>query len=434
MHKGILVVLMVLLLSPLQAAAFDVAQLQINGFLSQGYLDSSENSFLAGDSVDGTTEFNEVGIAVSTQISDKLRAGMQLLSRDLGNVGNNEVRLDWGFADYRHEDYLGVRIGKVKLPMGLYNEGRDTDMLRPMVFLPQSIYDETKRDLLVAYQGGGLYGNLSFGVLGDLDYHGFYGGINIGDESLLINALQQNASFTLTSANATGPLGFADQYKVNNVEVDNDYIAGGGLVLNSALDGLRLGVSWLTVQNQLSYSGMITESQMNPGMPPTPNTSPDIIGTIPPSVGQLNNEATYVASLEYVYENLTLVGEYSETERKQKFGNITAIDATSQSYYVMAAYTFMDRMTVSALYDVYYSDKDDKDGDAFAATSPSRQDFFSWRKDLGVGVRYDITPNWLVKAEYHDVDGAALFLTTVNDPAELEQDWDYFVVKTSVNF
>lgn len=428
MKKGTLFILAVLLLLPIQAMAFDAAKLQVNGFLSQGYLDSTTNNFLTTDSVEGTTEFNEIGLAVSTQISDKLRAGMQLLARDLGNVGNNEVRLDWGFADYRYQDYLGVRIGKVKLPMGLYNEGRDTDMLRPMVFLPQSIYDETKRDLLVAYQGAGLYGNLSLGVLGDLDYHGFYGSINVDDESLLITALRQNGSFTLTKANTTAPPP-PNQYSLNNVNVNNDYIAGGGLVINTALDGLRLGCSWLTVKNDLSFSGTILDSAPSPA-----NPNPSIVGIIPLGVGELENESTFVASLEYAYENFMLAGEYGETKRTQSFSGLVASEGTAQSWYVMAAYTFLDRLTVSALYDEYYSNKDDKDGEAFAKTSSSRKDFFTWRKDLGVGVRYDITPNWLVKAEYHDIDGAALFLTTVNNPADLEQDWDYFVVKTSVNF
>ncbi|PLX89959.1 MAG: hypothetical protein C0614_01450 [Desulfuromonas sp.] len=129
-----------------------------------------------------------------------------------------------------------------------------------------------------------------------------------------------------------------------------------------------------------------------------------------------------------------LAAEYAETEREQTFSGYTGMDATSQSYYAMASYTFMEKFTLSLLYDVFYSDKDDKDGKDFAATSPSRQDFFSWRKDFGIGLRYDVNANWTLKAEYHDVNGTALFMTVLNDPADLEEDWDYVAFKVSYNF
>lgn len=466
MRKGLWSIFVVLFFLPMPSLAFDIGQMQINGFLSQGYLDSSGNNFLTADSVDGTNKFNEVGLAVNTQLSDRLRAGLQLLSRDLGDVGNNDVRLDWGFADYRYRDYLGVRIGKVKLPMGLYNEGRDTDMLRPMVFLPQSIYDETKRDFLVSYQGAGIYGNLSLGNLGDLDYHGFYGGINIDEESLLLRALQQSAKTTTMSTSGQSyvpieaaslmPAAMADAVAANGgpltpeqtqavqasvqaeakeavlgniyvpaLGIDNDHISGLSLIYNTPLAGLRFGMSYLEVENSIDYTVLNYNAEIYDG---EVTTQPARFS------GVLENESTYVASLEYVHNNLLFAGEYGETERVQSFDGVTAIDATAQSWYVMAAYTFLDRLTVSALYDEYYSDKDDKDGKAFASVNPGRKDFFAWRKDLGLGVRYDISENWLVKAEFHDVNGAALFLTTLNDPADLEEDWNYFVVKTSVNF
>jgi len=153
-----------------------------------------------------------------------------------------------------------------------------------------------------------------------------------------------------------------------------------------------------------------------------------------PLTGSLDNKLTWVGSLEYTLGSFVLSSEYSETKRTQEFNGIVATDATSQSYYVMGAYTFNNTLTLSLLYDVYYLDKDDKDGTKFVASAPGRKDFFAWRKDCGVGVRYDINSNWLVKAEYHRIDGASLFLTTVNDPTQLQQDWDYVAVKMSYNF
>ncbi len=44
----------------------------------------------------------------------KLRVGVQFLSRDLGETGNNEVEVDWAYGDYRFRNWLGIRAGKMK--------------------------------------------------------------------------------------------------------------------------------------------------------------------------------------------------------------------------------------------------------------------------------------------------------------------------------
>jgi len=437
-------IVLLALVFPCAVSASDAGPVRINGFISQGYLNSQENNVF-GDTKGGTTQFNELGLTFNTQLNDKLRAGAQILSRDLGDVGNNELTLDWGFADYHYRDALGLRLGKVKLPMGLYNEGRDSDFLRNMVFLPQSIYDETKRDLLVAYQGAGLYGNLSAGPLGDLDYHGFYGTISFTDDSLLNDALSQNGTFTLRSNLGPvlvpaytpdfggGPAGqaLAQQYVQNinleDLEIQNDYI--GGLSLNTALDGLRMGASYLTVKNDLSFT-------TNVSIDPTIDASEAFqVFRTEDWTGSLENTSTMVGSLEYMFSDFVFSYEYAETKREQTFISYEGQNATSQSYYAMLSYMMTDKLSLSVLYDVYYSDKDDKDGSDFVAGNPAqRKDFMTWRKDLGIGIRYDVNRNWTLKAEVHDVNGTGLFMTVVNDPAELKEDWSYLALKASFNF
>lgn len=135
-----------------------------------------------------------MGLTITSQITPKFRVGFQLLSRDFGDQDNNKTQLDWAFADYRFKDYLGVRFGKVKLPFGLYNEGRDTDILRPMVFLPQSIYDEQYRPYFLAYQGTGLYGNISNDKFGSFDYHVYTGGMNLNKDEMILKVTNSVAS------------------------------------------------------------------------------------------------------------------------------------------------------------------------------------------------------------------------------------------------
>jgi len=163
------------------AGAENLAGVDIHGYLSQGYMKSSNNNYLA-TTEDGTFEFNEMGLNFSIEF-DKLRIGAQLLSRDLGEFGNNDIVLDWAMGDYQFNELFGVRAGKIKIPMGFYNQGRDVDMLRIPVLLPGSIYDEGTRDMLNTYEGIGVYG-LFYSPMGELDYEAYYGTVNVDEDTI----------------------------------------------------------------------------------------------------------------------------------------------------------------------------------------------------------------------------------------------------------
>lgn len=198
-------VLLALLLLPMPLAAYDLNEkIQLHGFASQGYLDSAGNNFLS-DSLDGTFAFNEIGLNLNLRFSDQLRFGGQILSRKMGSYGDNSIRLDWGLADYRFQDWAGIRAGKVKIPLGLYNTERDSDFLRPMIFLPQSIYDETRRDTWLAHWGGELYGNVAREAFGDFDYKLFYGRIKYEGDSVYhdstLDSINRRLADNLTDPN-----------------------------------------------------------------------------------------------------------------------------------------------------------------------------------------------------------------------------------------
>lgn len=388
------------------AQAVDLGVVKVNGFVSQGYIDSSKNNFFGDSTSGGSFQFNELGLDFQSQINDKLRVGAQLLSRDLGKDGNNDVRLDWAYGDYHYSDYLGVRFGKVKLPFGFFNEGRDSDFLRTMIFLPQSIYDENKRDVLVAYQGGGLYGNIPLGPLGDLDYHGYLGTINFNNDSVFINNLKQNAaSFVKSGAGNSAAT-------LTSFDLKNDYITGASVIFNPPVTGLKLGMSYLRVMNDMKFTAANS--------------------THTPVSGEFNNKANYVGSLEYTIGDLTLTGEYSELQHRNEVFAPASQSYDQQGYYGMASYSPLKDLTLSALYDVYYQNKDDKDGSNFIAQG--KPDFMAWRKDFGVGIRYDVNQNWTMKADYHYIDGCAQSMTTYNDANSLDRYWSYIAIKSSFNF
>lgn len=397
--------LLLVLLLPIDAMAFDFGGLRINGFVSQGYLKSKDNNWLAVDSVDGTTQLNEVGLTFNMPIDDKLRVGLQLLSRDLGEEGNNDVRLDWAFGDYRFCDQFGIRAGKVKMPIGLYNEGRDSDFLRPMAFLPQSIYDETRRNLLVASQGGQIYGNLTLGALGDLDYAGHYGQINFPSDSPTLQAF-------LGMANSMGN-------DWTHISANNEYVYGASVKYNTFIDGLRLGGSWFEGKADFPLTGGSTSAD----------------GNLRVKIRQM-----YVASLEYATPYFTFASEYTQYKQPAWINGmqVAPIDPQSVSAGIYALLTVpmpgQENLSFSGLYDLFYRDRADKSGNAQSlATGMPAYAFY--RKDVGVAARLDISGNWLVKAEWHRVSGTDLLTDFFNGAAgTASKRWEYYIVKTSFNF
>ena len=151
-------------------------------FISQGYMKSNEYDYFVGME-DGSFQVNEMGINFTTKLNKRLRLGMQLFARDIGKVGNDEVVVDWAYADYYFQEWLGFRAGRMKAPVGLYNESRGVDAVRTGVFLPQSVYFEYLRDSSLATNGVGIYGNIGLGILGGIDYQLQVGANNLTTES-----------------------------------------------------------------------------------------------------------------------------------------------------------------------------------------------------------------------------------------------------------
>jgi hypothetical protein len=141
---------------PVNGSAEEQVKVDIHGYLSQGFMYSNRNNFLA-DTEKGTFQFNELGINFAADLTDRLRLGIQLAARDLGDIGNDQVMIDWAYADYRWQDWLGIRAGRIKVPVGLYNTSRDIDLLRTFILLPQGIYNESFRDLLTSMKGISAY-------------------------------------------------------------------------------------------------------------------------------------------------------------------------------------------------------------------------------------------------------------------------------------
>ena len=130
--------------------------------------------------------------------------------------------LDWGYGDYLLREELGFRVGKMKLPYGLFNESRDIDASRNSILLDLGMYPEDWRVLFASYQGGEVYGNLSLKVheYGDLDYRLFHGTMNIPDDFYFVEDFMRDVDY--------------------NTTLDSDRVSGIQLNWNTPKDGLRI--------------------------------------------------------------------------------------------------------------------------------------------------------------------------------------------------
>jgi hypothetical protein len=368
---------------PAAAADFDVpgllAPLQIHGFVSQGFLVSSANDYLAKTS-GGSFDFTEAGVNLTLPATDRLTLGVQLFAGKLGPLGDFRAAFDWYYLDYHWQDWLGVRAGRVKLPFGLYNDISDIDAARTAVLLPQSIYPAQNRDFLLAQTGVELYGYKAIGSAGALDYRGYAGTIFVG-------ATQQPGS------------------PITILDLNVPYVAG-GRVLWLPLEGLRIGGS-------LQFLRLDT----------------DLLTPAGPSAVAVRIPARlWVASAEYAAHDLLLAAEYSRWFVKAESSNPALFpesSSTSERAYVLAAYRLRPWLQAGAYYSRLVPNVDNR-------TFPA-----GIQHDVAMTVRFDVNRFWLIKLEGHYLRGTAALSSSLNENlplTALTPNWALFALKTTAYF
>ena len=366
--------------------AADFGDVQIGGFVSQGYLQTNKNNYLA-DSKRGSFEFNEMGINFQTFPAENVMIGLQLTARDLGDVGEDEVGIGWAFGEYRWRDWLGTRAGVLKVPYGLYNETRDYDFLRPYILLPSGIYNEWLRDMTDNMKGMQLFGNVEMGKAGLLGYAFQGGSVQVGLDSgtaLFIKELNPSVS------------------SLDDVEPLHAYVAN--INWFAPVDGLRLGITSTYIPELVNHTTLANGASMT-------TTSTDLV--------------TMLYSVEYIFRDLVLAGEYSTIQRDEE-RHIPALAMLTKSkfkggpqYYVSASYRFTEWFQLGTYYSMYESDKD-----VDAKTNEL--------EDICLSLRFDINESWIVKGEAHVMDG--LFGVFPEDDGTLDDSWMLYAVKLSYSF
>ncbi|NJL59729.1 MAG: hypothetical protein HC887_08880 [Desulfobacteraceae bacterium] len=414
LHFALCILHFALLSVPVHAS--DFRDIHIHGFVSQGWLKTDSNNYLS-DTQDGTFQFNEIGINFGSVLSEQLRLGIQLFSRDIGDYYNNDIVLDWAVADYRFSNTWGIKAGKVKMPFGLYNQIRDTDMLRTPILMPSGIYSETRRDYTDAYNGVGVYGSLDVFGAADMNTELFFGTSEISSDGIFFKSdfekIAKTSSRTLS------------QYlSYENPNMDTKHVGGGSVSWNTPTDGLKIAFSIMTLGTDISC-----DLKSSTGITAARFESDNDISSI------------QVWSMEYSVKGLSVATEWMMMRVRNDVrihdlsqeGNIITFSNVqrSQSWYLQASYQVNDWLTYGLYYSEYYPNREDKLGKNLVLKG--EPDYFAWQKELVPTIRIDIGKNWLIKLEAHFTDGAAL-VNEFENPDGTERHWTLWAVKTSFNF
>ncbi|MDM8517116.1 hypothetical protein QUF76_13015 [Desulfobacterales bacterium HSG16] len=317
--------------------AFEIGDIEIHGFISQGYLITDNNNYMA-DTKGGTFQFDEMGLNFSADVTDQLHIAMQIFSRDLGDVGNNEVGLGYAFGDYRWLNWLGVRAGKIKIDYGLYSEIREMDMFRTLIMLPQSVYPEIWRDSFSNINGVSFYGYVPGGFMGKFAYNFQIGAMDFDPDGGFAGYLHHKLNDDL-----------------NLTDIDSDYSWFSNIQWHTPVQGLKWKGSYYRIEGMSAQGdlSMVTKEG---------DTFDTVIHY------DFARKDGFTLSLEYLWKNLTVSAEYSEDtlDSNINFEDETIQappgggppETTSQGWYLSASYRFTDWLESALTYSEYYPNKD----------------------------------------------------------------------------
>ncbi len=369
------------------------SELQLHGFLTQGLVTTSDNNFLGQSNKKVSTDFRELGVNASLRPTSDVQLSAGLLSHKAGGTDNGKVRLDYGLIDWTvsssEEGRGGIRLGRVKNAYGLYNKTRDVAFTRPSVLLPQSIYFERTRNVTVASDGAELY----------------------------LDRYYEAGSLFVTFALGQPQIG-SQASKVALV----------GLIPNGSFESKLMPIFQVTFEGdggryRLGFTTLQLDAHYNPGVR-------DVL-----QAGRMQFTPK-IFSAQYNAERWSLTSEYAlRPSSIQSFGQNAPDSAIhGQSYYVQGGYRLAPKWEALLRYDVTYTDRGDRDGKAFAAAT-RQPGFTRFSKDLTAGVRFDLTPELMLRAEYHRVDGTGYLPVQDNpNPRALERRWDMLMLLASFRF
>ncbi len=385
------------------AASGPLSKLTVHGFLTQAYAtaDYSEGGFVNptqdevafGIPEDGTFDYRRLAIQFRYEISPKDIMIIQLSSRSLGTSPvqdvEDEVELDWAFYERRIGDSTGLKIGRVQVPLGIFNEIRDVGTILPFY-----------RPSFVFYGEGTFTSETIDGVV--LSH------VFAPESSWSLEADFYVGEWDLIELSPFVPGGAALIARAQDAY-------GFQLWLNTPLQDLRLGLGL----NSKKVSDGIPEFR-EPG---TTDTADEIY-----------------FSFDYTGERLVLRGEFLEQTLSP---NSRLFGGEFQRYYVQLGYNATQKIRVF-LQQEWVDALSKKEDFALPFGIPATEDVdFKFKRDTGISLNYIFSPNLVLKLEHHfNVDFEQFIIVPVFTPGgpalqplyDTAEDGEYSILSFSVSF
>ncbi len=379
-----------------------LSKLTVHGFLTQAYADASfatggistpsVDEFALGIPEDGTFDYRTMAIQFRYEISPKDVFIVQLSSRSLGEspIGDieDDIELDWAFYERRLADNTVVKIGRIQIPFGIFNELRDVGTLLPFYRPSYAFYNE------------GSF--TSETVDGLLLAHTF--------------APQAKWTFDLDVYLGTWELFEFDPFTMEVKVAQIEDALGFQLWVNTPVDGLRFGLGG----NRRDVSGG------NVGVLRAPGEEDEFIDLH--------------ASLDLARERYVVRAEYRQIDADP---GLIFFGATFDAWYVQLGYHPTEKLRLYAQIEgVDVSNERTDSVKPFGI--PFTQDLdAAFRRDTGVAINYIFSANMVLKLEHHfNVENEFFALVptfTPSGPAlqpiyQTARDGEYSILSFSVSF
>ena len=382
--------------APAAAAESPWNTVQIHGFAAQAAVNTTGNHWFGPS--DGTSfDFTEIGLNASIRLLPRLLLAGQILARRAGEMYDGTPAIDYALADgtlfESPQGRAGLRAGRIKNPLGIYNETRDVPFTHPGIFLPQVVYFDRVRNLVLSTDGGTLY----------VDTYNDFGNLSL-TLSRGHPVVDENVEWTYLNGDFPG-----------DVKSDGNATLAGAW-FTSRSDRFKLGLSGasLGIRFDPDRSAAFT---LNPG-------TTDIL--------------YWIASIQYNAEDWTLTSEYAREPLEWRGYGPFLPDhkGTSEGYYIQGTYRLRRTIELMLRYEEGFANRQDRNGSGIeAAYGGLLPGFTGYSRILSAGIRWDINQHWMVRAEYAHEQGTFVLSNRENrNPGDLEPHWDLFAVQAVFRF
>jgi hypothetical protein len=331
----------------------------------------------------------DAAVNVSSNLTRKLRVGAQVYARNIGQLGNGSLELDWAFADFKFADAFGVRGGKMKTALGLFNDTQDMEFLYTWALLPQGMYPLDLRSVTIAHIGADVYGNVKMGRAGSLAYTAYVGKIQDDDQGGYRYGVQDSGLGFRTGLNSRG----------------------GGLDVrwNAPVDGLIAGYSFTQTKDDVN---LIVDAMR---LPFTVTSDP------------ARRQAWYG---DYQFLKLRLSGELRReyTALVLTPAVFPASQTPSRAWFAAASYRLFKALEVGSYYSNFVYNIN-------LPASANNNHIY----DTAISSRLDLNRFWNIKVEGHFIDGTgnpalARGFYRRNNRSGFSEKTRMLVIRTGLNF